>query len=391
MTRTLIPLFIFNPDQIEPKLNPFFGHKSVQFMCDSLEELDEALQKRGSRLFYLYGRPADTLPLLQEMGVQAIFENEDITPFAVRRKQQLGELLAAAGLHYECQLQDYSLLPSECYIPDKGSYYKSFTDYYRSVGKKEVRAPEPNPYSNFISGQVKFKGEWQGFLSDLYTPHPEIARGGRKAAFTLLQKLHQQKDYAKRRNFPATPTTKIAPYLKFGCLSVREFYAITSKTFSKEHDLVRQLYWRDFFYHLTFHFPHVEIGSFYPVYDQVKWADWEEGFERWKAGTTGCPLVDAGMRQLAREGWLPNVLRLLTANFLVKNLFIDWRLGERYYAHALVDYDWGINNGSWQFVSGSGKVQQPYYLVINCFNSQPFDSSCEYIKQWVPELADVPP
>jgi deoxyribodipyrimidine photo-lyase len=208
-----------------------------------------------------------------------------------------------------------------------------------------------------------------------------------------LEQLKTQSGYLSQRDFPAlASTTGLSAYLKFGCCSVREAYYAVIQALGGEHPLIRQLYWRDFFTHIAFHFPHVFGHAFHQQYDNIAWKNNLDDFQAWANGLTGFPIVDAGMRELNQTGFMHNRVRMVVASFLVKDLHISWRWGERYFAQHLIDYDPCVNNGNWQWAASTGCDAQPYFRIFNPWlQQQKFDADCVYIKQWIPELRPFQP
>jgi len=182
-------------------------------------------------------------------------------------------------------------------------------------------------------------------------------------------------------------TSNLSVYLKFGCCSIREAYNCIVQNFGPDHALLRQFYWRDFFSYIGWHFPHVFGHAFHHQYDKIIWRNDHREFQHWTDGTTGFPIVDAGMRQLNQTGMMHNRVRMIVASFLVKDLHISWRWGERYFAQHLLDYDPCLNNGNWQWAASTGCDAQPYLRIFNPWlQQQKFDPDCIYIKRWIPEL-----
>ncbi len=207
----------------------------------------------------------------------------------------------------------------------------------------------------------------------------------------ILDDLDRFRDYKTRRDFPFEHgTTRLSAYLKFGLCSIREIHEAVSKQLGILHPLIRQLYWRDFYIHIAFHFPHVFKRAFKPRYERIQWSYDSSLFQMWCEGKTGFPIVDAGMRQLNTTGWMHNRVRMIVASFLTKDLHIDWRWGERYFAERLVDYDPSVNNGNWQWAASTGADAQPYFRIFNPWRQQKrYDKECKYIKKWIPELSKV--
>ncbi len=211
---------------------------------------------------------------------------------------------------------------------------------------------------------------------------------GRLAGLKLLKNVCSGKDYLAKRDIPSLDATShLSAHLKFGTVSAREvFYALKALR-GDAHPMIEQLYWRDFFTHVAYYFPHVFSGCFYEEYDAICWSRDKDIFLSWCEGSTGVPLVDAGMRELNTTGFMHNRVRMVVASYLVKDLHIDWRWGERYFATRLVDYDPALNNGNWQWAASTGCDHQPYFRIFNPWRQQGrFDPQCAYIKKWVPEL-----
>ena len=201
--------------------------------------------------------------------------------------------------------------------------------------------------------------------------------------------------YASMRNELTYSTTQLSAYIKFGCVSIREVYwkiRAKVKNADSRANLINQLIWRDFYFHIMYHFPKSMGGNFREKFNGFKWKNNKGWFKAWCEGHTGFPIVDAGMRELNETGYMHNRSRLITSNFLTRILICDWRWGERYYAQRLRDYDPSVNNGNWQWSAGTGTDTAPFSQRI--FNpwlqSGKFDESCEYIKKWLPELKDIP-
>jgi deoxyribodipyrimidine photo-lyase len=184
----------------------------------------------------------------------------------------------------------------------------------------------------------------------------------------------------------------MAPHNKFGTISVREVYHSIADKLGAEHSLIREVYWRDFFTHIAWHFPHVFGHAFHRVYDKLEWNESQEDFDQWCSGNTGFPIVDAGMRELVSTGFMHNRVRMIAASFLVKDLHISWQKGEEFFARHLTDFDPCVNNGSWQWSASTGCDAQPYFRIFNPWLQQKrFDPECEYIKRWIPELSGLSP
>jgi deoxyribodipyrimidine photo-lyase len=261
--------------------------------------------------------------------------------------------------------------------------YKVFTAFYHNARQFPVALPQALAKQNFLSVETEFEvGQLGLSLIDA-----EI-RGGRHQALATLDLLGGYANYQNTRDFPAlNATSRLSAHLKFGTCSVREVYYAITQQLGSEHPLIRQLYWRDFFTHIGYHFPQVFGHAFLEKFDSLSWDNNRDYFEAWCAGKTGFPIVDAGMRELNTTGFMHNRVRMIVASFLVKDLHVDWRWGERYFAQHLVDYDPCVNNGNWQWAASTGCDAQPYFRIFNPWLQQlKFDQDCQYIYHWLPEL-----
>lgn len=390
-SETVIPCFIFIPEQLEN--NPYRGDASVRFMIESLQDLDEQLRERGSRLYFFQGSPTKIIKkCIDELEVEALFANRDYTPYSIQRDKEIEILCNSHQIPFQT-FDDALLHPPEETLKKDGKPYSIFTPYFHNASKGFVAPPTSNRATHYFQGTIPFE-EKRSILSDLLPkgPNRNRFRGGRTEALKILKNLKIHADYGKTRDFPARDSsTHLSAYLKFTVCSPREVYAAICQQLGEHHDLIRSLYWRDFFTAIGFFFPHVFQGAFHPEFNRVKWSHDKEAFHRWSKGTTGFPIVDAGMRELHETGFMQNRVRMITASFLVKDLHIDWREGEKYFAQTLIDYDPAVNNGNWQWVASTGCDAQPYFRIFNPWNQQKkFDADCEYIKKWIPELEGLP-
>ena len=323
-------------------------------------------------------------------GIDAVFFNRDYTPFSVNRDAAITKLCGACGVAvYECD--DALLHNPQQIISTKGTPYTIFTPYYRSALQCAVPKPRElrlhNFFSHTLDGGVDELGSLASIASFVTSPEstPEL-----QSREVVLARLQQLSDYENTHNMVAVPTSGLSKHLKFGTVSVRRAYHAIVHYLGDEHPLIRQLYWRDFFTQIAAHYPQVFGHAFKQRYDHIAWDNNPEWFSRWCAGTTGFPIVDAGMRELNTTGFMHNRARMVAASFLVKDLLIDWRWGERYFATQLVDYDPAVNNGNWQWCASTGCDAQPYMRIFNPWLQQKrFDPQCVYIKRWIPELRDL--
>ena len=390
----VIPCFIFDEKQVVPSENPYFSSNSVQFMTESLISLDKNLQAFGSRLFYFHGKYPNVIEdILKSIKPEAVYLNEDYTPYSLERDALIANVCKNVGVEY-MSFHDATLLEKDKVLLSTGAFYKKFTPYYRNASSLTIRKPIKLMSSpKFIPHSYKVYNEFpKEKLTELFQENKEIyVHGGREEASKLLEKVKNFGNYITIRDFPELSTTNLSASLKFGCISIREFYWTIKETLgSKGEPLIRQLYWRDFYSYILFYYPHVIKGPMKPSYASIKWDNNPKFFEAWKEGKTGVPIVDAGMRSLNATGYMHNRLRMICSNFLIKVLLIDWRLGEKYFASKLVDYDIAQNNGGWQWSSGTGTDSQPYFRIFNPkLQSEKFDKNCKFIMKWIPELKPV--
>ncbi|VVC76541.1 Deoxyribodipyrimidine photo-lyase [Aquicella siphonis] len=387
----VIPCFIFDKRQIE--LNDYKSDNSIQFMAQSLKELDARLRDKHTRLFCFYGIAEQVIQqLIASEDIQAVFINRDYTPFSKARDHQIEKTCAAHGVAYHCFADVLLHEPEEIQKPDGGAY-TVFTHFLNKAAPMSVQPPRKNKRDNYYQG--KLTAEDKSTLEKLSRKqNPVLAvKGGRKEALTLLQKACALTDYTLTRDIPSlNGTSRLSAHNKFGTLSIREFYFALANQSDKDHALIRELFWRDFFTYIAFHFPRVFGHAFQEKFAHIEWSRNEKHFRAWCEGRTGFPIVDAGMRELNATGYMHNRARMITASFLVKDLHIDWRWGEKYFAQKLVDYDPAVNNGNWQWAASTGCDAQPYFRIFNPWLQQKkFDPDCLYIKRWIPELAAQPP
>lgn len=379
--------FFLDPQQLQR--NPYRGEPSLSFMRDSLMELEKRVGDLGGKLHFFYGPPEKILAKIRrQVPFQALFLNRDYTPFSRKRDKSLEHVCAKWKIDFH--LCDDSLLhaPEETVKKD-GSPYSVFTPFFRNASLIPVRQPAKSPKR--ILTRFKIEGEKKGWKTLLKTSFSNGQKGGRKNGLGRLHQLNTLKNYANTHDIPSLHTSRLAAHLKFGTLSIRETYESIVRKLGKNHPLVRQLYWRDFFTSIAFQFPRVFGSAFHEKYDAVPWMKDQAAFKRWCEGRTGFPIVDAGMRELRRTGFMHNRVRMITASFLVKDLHVDWRWGERYFAKWLTDYDPSVNNGNWQWAASTGCDAQPYFRIFNPWRQQVrFDPECLYIKKWIPELSPWP-
>lgn len=389
---TLYVCFIFTPEQVSAA-NPYRSQPAIQFMIESLESLNGDL---GNKLMFFYGENAAVIKsLIPVLKVDAVFFNRDYSPYAVKRDEEIDELCAANNV--ECtHFADYYLYEPGSIHNGTGGFYKKFTPFYKHVLHRLVEKVRKTPAIDIVarhSGDLAHNLSGKEVRAMFYkTPITErMVHGGREHALKRLKDgLRSQPEYDETRDFLKNETTGLSAYIKFGNISIREVYYTFLKKYGLNFGLIRELIWREFFAHVLYNFPEVLRDSYQPKFRNIQWRKSTADFKKWREGQTGFPVVDACMRQLNATGYMHNRGRMIVANFLVKTLLLDWHLGETYFAQNLTDYDPASNNGNWQGISGTGVDMKPYYRDMNPWiQSIKFDHRAEFIKRWVPELAEV--
>lgn len=386
--QSVIACFIFDPRQIEP--HPYQSQPALQFMLEALADLQQQFQAVGAELTLFYDTSSAILRrMVHEQQVEAVFMNRDYSPFSRQRDDQLDKIALQLGVdvHY---CADVLLTEPEQALKSNQSPYRVFTAFYENARLLPVAQPQELVRGQFLAVATEISIAQFSPQTSVAAP---VVQGGRQAALALLANLGAHRDYLQQRDFPALQATSLlSAHLKFGTCSVREVYYAISAQLGNEHPLIRQLYWRDFFTHVAFHYPYVFGRAFVGKFDNLVWDNNLEHFNAWREGRTGFPIVDAGMRELNSTGFMHNRVRMIVASFLVKDLHIHWRWGERYFAQHLVDYDPCVNNGNWQWAASTGCDAQPYFRIFNPWlQQQKFDPECAYIYRWIPELQAFDP
>lgn len=376
--------------------------RRVEFIRDSVAELDAALRALGGGCIAVHGDAADELPrLAARLGVQAVFANHDHEPAALERDALVRERLAAAGIALHTS-KDQVIFEREEVLTQAGKPYSVFTPYSRAwLAKLDGFYLKPYAVERYAAHLAPATGavpdlEALGFtrtnLRDI-----GIVPGARGAEALLQDFRGRMARYGELRDLPAAKgPSYLSVHLRFGTVSIRRLAALAHADASDgAATWLKELAWRDFYFQVLANFPRVGRGeSFKPEYDRIAWEEGPEAdaqFAAWCDGRTGYPLVDAAMLQLNRTGYMHNRLRMVTASFLCKDLGIDWRRGERYFARQLNDYELASNNGGWQWASSSGCDAQPYFRIFNPVSQgERFDPEGRFVARYLPQLAKLP-
>lgn len=375
----VLPIFIFDQtilNKLEDKKD-----RRVEFIHNAIHQINEELKEFKSSIQVFYSTPENVFKdLVKAYDIEGVYANHDYEPYANERDVNIKTFLELNHIEFKTY-KDQCIFEKTEVTKDDGKPYTIFTPYSRKWKAKLTDyylKPYPNKkhFSNFYKTKSftipSLKG--MGFeKTDLETPSKTIP----KSIVT---------NYTEQRNFPAmNGTSHLSVHLRFGTVSIR---ALAKQALALNETWLNELIWRDFYMMILFNFPHAAKNSFKPQYDKLIWRNNEIEFKLWCEGKTGFPIVDAGMRELNKTGFMHNRVRMIVASFLVKDLLIDWRWGEAYFAQKLIDFDLSANNGGWQWAAGSGCDAAPYFRIFNPSEQiKKFDSKYEYIKKWVPEFA----
>ena len=366
----------------------------TQFMLECLHDLKASLTARGSDLVVCHGRPEQEVPrLARAAGARAVYFTGDVSPYARDRGRRIQAALGEHGIESRPCPGLTVVDDSPRVLTRAGEPYTVFSPFHRAW-LKEPRRPvleaprELPPLPRGVDpGRIPALGEL-GLQQEV----PDPTRGGEAAARRRLDDFLRGPIDSYRRDddtLGRDSTSRLSPYLHFGCVSAREV-----EERSQHSDAFRrQLAWRDFHHHVLYHFPSNALEEFQPRYrTAIDWNHDHDAFRAWCEGRTGFPLVDAGMRQLRTEGWMHNRARLVVGSFLTKDLGIDWRLGERWFMRLLIDGDEANNNGNWQWIASVGVDPQPYFrrMYNPARHMERFDPRGAYVRRYVPALRDVP-
>jgi len=375
--KPVLPIFIFDThilDYLSDEDDP-----RVHFIHREISRLQRELAEVRSSIRVFHGTPLEAFQqLVQEFSISQVFLNRDYEPYAHQREKAVWVFLEEKGITLK-GFKDQVIFEKKEVVKDEGSPYVVFTPYSRKWQKTfQQQGIEHFPSETLIHNFLK-TAEWPvPSLGDMRFKPTAVPFPDREVDDAIVR------DYHQKRNYPAVNgTSRLSVHLRFGTISIRN---LVEKAHRLNHTFLNELVWRDFYQMILWHFPDVVHESFKKAYDNILWRNDEAEFLRWCAGTTGYPMVDAGMRQLNQSGYMHNRLRMVTASFLTKHLLIDWRWGEAYFGEKLLDYELASNNGGWQWAAGSGVDAAPYFRIFNPQRQiERFDPDYRFIRHWVPE------
>jgi deoxyribodipyrimidine photo-lyase len=399
--RAVFCVFVFDREILDALPSP--DDRRVEFIRDSVVELDAALRARGGGLIVRHARARDAIPeLAAALGAQAVYANRDYEPAARDRDAAVAEALAQRGIAW-LTCKDRVIFECDEVLSQAGRPFSVFTPYKNAwlarLAPADVEVHAVDSCADAIVAPPRALAarvpplEAMGFRR---TNLKSLGLGtGMSGAAALFADFRERIDrYREARDFPAAKgPSYLSVHLRFGTVSIRELVAYAYRR-SLEPDgtgaatWLSELIWREFYAQILWHHPGVVARAFKPEYDALSFPDDPALFAAWREGRTGYPIVDAAMRQIAASGYMHNRLRMIAASFLVKDLLVDWRKGERYFADTLLDFDLASNNGGWQWAASTGCDAQPYFRIFNpVTQSERFDPAGKFIRRYVPELA----
>ncbi len=391
--QTVYCVFIFDRDILDPLSTT---DRRVSFIYASVAALCDQLQQAGSALHVYYGRAVTEIPrLAKQLKVDQVICNADIEPQALCRDQQVEASLAQLGISWHT-CKDQVIFSAAQILTKTQTPYSVFTPYKRAwlAALTEADVGSYNVDLTHLAQSVGVSAmpslSSMGFTE---TAIPKIQPNTQGARSLLNDFKKRMPFYHERRDFPALKgCSYLSVHLRFGTLSIRDMVrAALDHPSQGAQTWLSELIWRDFYQMILAHHPHCVTRCFKPAYEALIWDDAPELFTAWCAGLTGYPLVDAAMRQLNQTGYMHNRLRMVVASFLTKDLGIDWRMGEGYFAVQLNDYDLASNNGGWQWAASTGCDAQPWFRIFNpVTQSQKFDAQGTFIRRYCPELSALP-
>lgn len=392
--------FVFDTEILDALTDK--ADRRVEFIWESARELKQALQARGADLIVLHGAAREEIPALAtRLKVSAVYANRDYEPTAIARDEAVRQSLAALGQSLFL-FKDQVLFEQDEILTQAGKPYGVFTPYKNAhLAKLSPFYLQAYPTDKYLGQLALLPPQAMPTLASLGFEEtnlkamrlPTGMAGAQQLFDDFLQRISQ---YHDARNFPAIKgVSYLSVHLRFGTISIRQLahaaWQLTQTGNEGAAIWLNELIWRDFYFQVLYHRPDLQQGAaFKAEYQGLAFPNHQPWFEAWCAGQTGFPIVDAAMRQLNQTGYMHNRLRMIVASFLVKDLLIDWRWGEQYFAQKLIDFDFAANNGGWQWAASTGCDAQPYFRIFNPQSqSEKFDPQGKFIRKYVPELAHL--
>ncbi|WP_277013845.1 cryptochrome/photolyase family protein [Flavobacterium lindanitolerans] len=376
-----LPVFIFDKNILSelPK-----DDARVTFISALLDNIQAILKQNHKSLAVFHDDPIHVFKKLvaENAEINAVYTNHDYEPYAQKRDAEVGAFLKSKNIAFHT-FKDQVIFEKEEVIKEDGKPYVVFTPYSKKWKENfNEKLTESFPSEKKLAEIAQHSYPYLS-LKDIGFE----ASGIKVADYNISSALIE--NYAETRNFPGIEgTSHLSPHLRFGAVSIRKIVKTALK--HRKETFLNELIWREFFMQILWHFPNTVTESFRPKYDHIQWRNNKTEFQSWCEGTTGYPIVDAGMRQLNATGTMHNRVRMIVASFLCKHLLIDWRWGEAYFAEKLLDYEQSSNIGNWQWAAGSGVDAAPYFRIFNPSEQvRKFDKDLKYIRKWVPEFEQL--
>ena len=371
----VLPIFIFDTN-ITNKLNQ--NDHRLNYINNVLDGLNKRLSENKKKIYIYKGNPIEIISkLIIKLKIKEIYLNKDYEPYAIDRDDKIEKLCVANNVSYN-SFKDHVIFEEDQIVKKDGTPYVVYTPYSRKwIEKFQSNQLDSYPSELNLGGfvdsdKIREVNYLMDFEKNIISPK----------TYNLNKDLIDK--YEETRNFPALDSTsRIGVNLRFGTVSTRKIVKTSSER--SNNTFLKELIWREFFIQILWHFPHTTEKSFKDKYERIEWRNNMDDFKLWCDGKTGYPIVDAGMNQLNKTGFMHNRLRMVVGSFLCKHLLIDWRLGEKYFADKLFDYEQASNVGNWQWVAGCGVDAAPYFRIFNPEEQQKkFDKELQFIKKWIP-------
>ena len=374
--KCVLPIFIYDK-KILDKLKK--NDHRIEYINYSISKINDLLSKKNKSISCFYGNPKEVfLRIINQFEIKKVYTNRDYSPYSIKRDHIIKKLLNENKIEF-FDFKDHVLYEKNEIVKDDGMPYKVYTPFSKKwINKMNIQGvpnyPSENLIEKLLSDNNVFNTKSIGFTKS------EIKFLKNDTSSEIIN------NYESKRNFPSSNgTSKAGVQLRFGTISTRKLIKKAYK--SNNNTYLKELIWREFFQQILYHFPRTVIESFKPKYERIEWLNNENDFNKWCNGQTGYPLVDAGMRELNKTGFMHNRVRMVVGSFLCKHLLIDWRWGEAYFREKLYDYETASNVGNWQWVAGCGVDAAPYFRIFNPHEQlKKFDKYFEYVKKWVPEF-----